>query len=155
MRGMDVEWIRGSGRSVLALLVVVAMVLAACSGDDDDSGADFEPAAGDDGSVGFGSALTADDEALAFLGITADADRDTARRAYLRLLRVHRPERDASGFRRLREAWERVEAVGWSVDLTRDADAADESQSDNGAGATEETASDDAATTDADQAVSQ
>lgn len=46
------------------------------------------------------------DEALAVLGVTREDGRDVVRRAYLRLIRTHRPERDPEGFRRVRAAWE-------------------------------------------------
>lgn len=42
------------------------------------------------------------------LGVAGDADDATIRRAYLRLLRMHPPERDPDGFRRLRAAYEAV-----------------------------------------------
>ncbi len=45
-------------------------------------------------------------EALETLGITAEATADEVRRAYLRLLKQHKPEVDPEGFRRLREAYE-------------------------------------------------
>ncbi|MCB9548894.1 MAG: J domain-containing protein [Myxococcales bacterium] len=48
------------------------------------------------------------DEAMAILGVGVEAGEDGARRAYLRLVRVHKPDRDPEGFRRVREAWERV-----------------------------------------------
>jgi hypothetical protein len=46
------------------------------------------------------------DEALAELGIDRDAGVDQARRAYLKLLKLRKPETDAQGFMRLREAYE-------------------------------------------------
>lgn len=48
------------------------------------------------------------DEALAELGIAADAGPDHARRAYLRLLKTRKPEVDPQGFMRLREAYDLV-----------------------------------------------
>jgi hypothetical protein len=47
-------------------------------------------------------------EALAELGIDADATSEEARRAYLRLLKARKPEEDRAGFMRLREAYEIV-----------------------------------------------
>jgi hypothetical protein len=46
------------------------------------------------------------DEALSELGLDRDAGADQARRAYLRLLKVRKPETDPQGFMRLREAYE-------------------------------------------------
>jgi hypothetical protein len=48
-------------------------------------------------------------EALAILGIHAGTDARSARRAYLRLVKTHKPERDPDGFQRVRTAWELVE----------------------------------------------
>jgi|JI10StandDraft_1071094.scaffolds.fasta_scaffold34915_2 hypothetical protein len=48
------------------------------------------------------------DEALKVLGIEVSAGEDGARRAYLRLIRVHKPDRDPQGFQRVREAYDRV-----------------------------------------------
>jgi chemotaxis protein histidine kinase CheA len=48
------------------------------------------------------------EEALAELGIAADAAPDQARRAYLRLLKTRKPETDPQGFMRLREAYEQI-----------------------------------------------
>lgn len=50
------------------------------------------------------------DEALERLGIDAETEHKVARRAYLRLLKKHKPEQDPEGFQRLRTAWERVDA---------------------------------------------
>ena len=47
-------------------------------------------------------------DAFAELGISRDATPEEARRAYLRLLKTRKPEVDAEGFRRLREAYEAV-----------------------------------------------
>jgi hypothetical protein len=47
------------------------------------------------------------DEALRVLGIDADPGADV-RRAYLRKLREHPPERDPEGFQRIRAAYERL-----------------------------------------------
>lgn len=49
-------------------------------------------------------------EAFAELGVEPGTDVALARRAYTRLLRTRKPETDPEGFRRLREAWERVQA---------------------------------------------
>ncbi len=46
------------------------------------------------------------DEALRLLGIEHGASRDRVRRAYMRKLREHPPERDPDGFQRLRSAYE-------------------------------------------------
>jgi hypothetical protein len=46
------------------------------------------------------------DEALEVLGVEAGADGVAVRRAYLRLVKKHNPERDPDGFRRVREAYE-------------------------------------------------
>jgi hypothetical protein len=48
------------------------------------------------------------DEALYELGVQRGAGAEAARRAYLRLLKVRKPEADPEGFRRLREAYEIV-----------------------------------------------
>jgi hypothetical protein len=52
------------------------------------------------------------DEALAELGVDRETSADAARRAYLKLLKVRKPETDPQGFMRLREAWETVK--GWA-----------------------------------------
>jgi hypothetical protein len=46
------------------------------------------------------------DEAVALLGLTSPFGPKEVRRAYLRLLKVHKPEKDPEGFMRLREAYE-------------------------------------------------
>jgi hypothetical protein len=56
------------------------------------------------------------DQAIAELGLEADADADTARRAYLRLIKVRKPETDPEGFQRAREAYE---VVRGGAELTR------------------------------------
>jgi hypothetical protein len=48
------------------------------------------------------------DEARQELGIDASATSDEARRAYLRGIKIRKPETDPEGFRRLREAYELV-----------------------------------------------
>lgn len=50
-------------------------------------------------------------EARELLRIDEEATHDQVRRAYLRLVKVYKPERDPEGFRRLREAFERVESA--------------------------------------------
>jgi hypothetical protein len=50
------------------------------------------------------------DEARAELGIDPSASPDEARRAYLRGIKTRKPETDPEGFRRLREAYERLTA---------------------------------------------
>lgn len=47
-----------------------------------------------------------EDDARSLLGVDRDADANGVRRAYLRLLRLHKPETDPEGFQRLREAFE-------------------------------------------------
>ena len=48
------------------------------------------------------------DEALAILGIDRSVGKKGARRAYLKLIKVHKPDRDPVMFRRIREAYECV-----------------------------------------------
>jgi len=45
-------------------------------------------------------------EALELLGVQPGCDRKTARRAYLRGIKAHKPEQDPEGFQRVRAAWE-------------------------------------------------
>ncbi len=61
------------------------------------------------------------DEARELLGTAPEADAKTVRRAYLRLLKHHKPDTDPQGFQRLRAAFEMasdhvgvVEAAPWS-----------------------------------------
>ena len=49
--------------------------------------------------------------AYELLGLAPGCDQRQARRAYLRLLRTHKPERDPEGFMRLRQAYEQVKAA--------------------------------------------
>ncbi len=58
-------------------------------------------------------------EAWRLLGLEADADEKAVRRAYLRLLKVHSPERDPEGFKRLREALELAQGGAASAALER------------------------------------
>lgn len=51
------------------------------------------------------------DEAVALLGLTPPFTAKDVRRAYLRLLKVHKPESDPEGFMRLRQAYELFEGV--------------------------------------------
>jgi hypothetical protein len=51
-------------------------------------------------------------EALTELGLEPGADAETVRRAYLRLIKVRKPESDPEGFKRTREAYETARAVG-------------------------------------------
>ncbi len=50
----------------------------------------------------------AQEDPFEVFGVSPDADDATIRRAYLRLLRLHPPERDPDGFRRIRAAFEAV-----------------------------------------------
>jgi hypothetical protein len=52
------------------------------------------------------------EQAAAILGVRLPCGKKDARSAYLRLLKVHKPDRDPEGFRRVREAWERLEGLG-------------------------------------------
>lgn len=45
-------------------------------------------------------------DAFRFLGLSGNADATQIKRAYVRLLRTHRPDEDPIGFQRLREAYE-------------------------------------------------
>ena len=58
------------------------------------------------------------DDALAVLGLDGTEDNKSARRAYLRLLKKHKPDQDPEGFQRLREAYEAVEGrLPWAPGL--------------------------------------
>jgi hypothetical protein len=50
------------------------------------------------------------EEGLQVLGVGEDSSADTVRRAYLRLVKQHKPDRDPDGFKRIREAFELVSA---------------------------------------------
>jgi hypothetical protein len=54
--------------------------------------------------------VTSLEEALAALGLTADATQEQAKRAYLRKLKTTSPERDPEGFAALRATYEHVRA---------------------------------------------
>ena len=69
------------------------------------------------------------EEALVILDIDATVDDKVARRAYLRAVKAHPPERDPEGFRRVREAYDLVrdelpyrrhEACEWEEDEPED-----------------------------------
>lgn len=49
------------------------------------------------------------DDALQVLGIDGTASRKAARRAYLKLVKVHKPDRDPEGFQRVRAAFELID----------------------------------------------
>lgn len=55
-----------------------------------------------------------------------------ARRAYLKLLKVHKPETDPAGFQQIREAWERIQAAkDWELEqLNRDPEPTNEPPAD-------------------------
>lgn len=60
------------------------------------------------------------DEALAELGIEGDVEPDQARRAYLRLLKIRKPETDPQGFMRLREAYDLIKpGLEWRAVVLR------------------------------------
>jgi hypothetical protein len=63
------------------------------------------------------------DQALAELGIDRKAGEQGARRAYLRLLKVRKPEVDPEGFMRLREAYEYLKGAGWIWESEQGAEA--------------------------------
>lgn len=52
------------------------------------------------------------DDARAVLSVDAEASKKEMRRAYLRLVRKHKPDRDPEGFKRVREAYELARASG-------------------------------------------
>lgn len=55
-------------------------------------------------------------EAYEKLGVEPGTEPKKARRAYLKLLKVHKPETDPEGFKAIREAWERIkDAPDWEV----------------------------------------
>ena len=51
------------------------------------------------------SSWVTEDEALRTLGVAADADAQAVRRAYLKLIKLHSPERDPDRFKQIREAF--------------------------------------------------
>ena len=50
-----------------------------------------------------------EDEARSILGVDRESSKDAVRRAYLALTKKHKPDRDPEGFRRVREAFERLD----------------------------------------------
>ncbi|MEM9070753.1 MAG: J domain-containing protein [Myxococcota bacterium] len=61
-------------------------------------------------------------EAYEILGVEPGTDAKKARRAYLRLIKVHKPETDPEGFQRIREAYERIKkAPEWELRGATDA----------------------------------
>ena len=61
-------------------------------------------------------------EAYETLKVEPGLEPKQARRAYLKLLKVHKPETDPEGFKAIREAWERIkDAPEWEVRALRDA----------------------------------
>jgi hypothetical protein len=63
-------------------------------------------------------------QALAELGLEAPASTEAIRRAYLRSVRKHPPERDPEGFRRVRQAYELLRDRPWLWGGTLESDAA-------------------------------
>lgn len=55
-------------------------------------------------------------EAYEKLGVELGTEAKSTRRAYLRLLKKHKPETDPEGFKTIREAWERIkDAPDWEI----------------------------------------
>lgn len=52
------------------------------------------------------------DDPHAVLGISAEADAEAVRGAYLRLVKEHPPDRDPAGFERVRDAYEALRDPG-------------------------------------------
>ena len=51
------------------------------------------------------------------LGVEPGTEPKKARRAYLKLLKVHKPETDPAGFQSIREAWETIQgAKDWEIE---------------------------------------
>jgi hypothetical protein len=55
-----------------------------------------------------------EDRALEVLGLTATPSEQELKRAYLRQVKAHPPERDANGFREVREAYELLKQGAWT-----------------------------------------
>ena len=53
------------------------------------------------------------------LGLSTSVSADTIRRAYLRAVRAHPPERDPEGFRRIRDAYELLKDSPWLWEMER------------------------------------
>jgi hypothetical protein len=58
-----------------------------------------------------------EDRALEVLGLTATPSEQELKRAYLRQVKAHPPERDANGFREVREAYELLKRGAWTQRL--------------------------------------
>jgi len=71
-------------------------------------------------------------EAFERLDVEAGTAPKKARRAYLKLLKVHKPESDPEGFQQIREAWERIQgAKDWELEkLNRDPEPTNEPPAD-------------------------
>jgi len=62
-------------------------------------------------------------DALKLLGLSGTEDGETARRAYLRLLKKHKPDRDPDGFQRVRAAFEAIDGrMPWVAEEDEDED---------------------------------
>ena len=75
--------------------------------------------------------------ALSELGLTVPTSADAIRRAYLRRVRAHPPERDPERFRKIRDAYELLKDAPWlwvEKDATSDDDDDEDSEADGGAG---------------------
>ena len=71
------------------------------------------------------------EDALQVLDIDVTASRKAVRRAYLTLIKVHKPDRDPEGFQRVRAAFELVnDQIEWRQMLAKSDDAIDESLED-------------------------
>lgn len=71
------------------------------------------------------------DRALEILGLTGQPSQDEIRRAYLRQVKQHPPERDRDGFQRVREAFDLLKQNPWLLYQADEDDAEDENDNEN------------------------